>query len=217
MKNKSIIVIVSAAIIGMLFVVAASFYKKSESQRVGFLAAKDASLFVRPYSPRFGDENAKVFLVEFLDPECESCREFYPFVKELLKEFDGKVQLVVRYAPFHGNSVFVIKILEAARKQGKYWETLNLLFETQPSWGGHHHPQPELIWQYLPNIGIDNEKIRADLEDPKTMEIVTQDRLDGSQLGIRGTPTFFINGKVLESFGREELREALRREVESSR
>ena len=208
-----VVFVLTGIVAGVLFLLATKIYRKNESERLGFIAQQNFSAFVRPDSPRMGAESAKVFLVEFLDPECESCREFYPHVKELLKEFDGKVQLVVRYAAFHRNSIFVIKVLEASRKQHKYWETLSLLFQSQPYWGNHRHPQPELIWQYLPTIGIDVEKIRAELEDPKTMRIIEQDRADGQQLGVRGTPTFFVNGKPLERFGKESLREAIQNAI----
>lgn len=218
MKNKKALAILgSIVIVGILFFVAARMYKGQQAERVGFIAAQDFSVFVRPHSPRLGNENAKVFLVEFLDPECESCRMFYPHVKEVLKEFEDKVQLVVRYAPFHGNSVLVIKILEGARKQNKYWETLSLLFETQPMWGSHHHPKPELIWQLLPNLGLDVEQIRNQLEDPKNLALIEQDKADLIQLGVRGTPTFFVNGKQLQEFSVEALREAVRSEVEATK
>ncbi len=214
MKDKWIIVGVSALVIGLGFWAGKFFYKSEETKKI---AKQDATAFVRPHSPRMGTENAKVTVVEFLDPECESCRAVYPGVKEILKEFEGQVQLVVRYAPFHHNSLFAIKILEAARKQNKYWETLNLLFETQPEWGSHHHPQPERIWDHLPKIGLDVEKIRSEMNDPATFDLVELDKEDGQKLGVTGTPTFFVNEKPLETLGLENLREAVRKEVESTK
>ena len=62
-----------------------------------------------------GPDDAKVVLVEFLDPECEACRAFHPFVKQLMADYSGKIKLVVRYAPFHGSSKYVVRVLEAAR------------------------------------------------------------------------------------------------------
>src|SRR5690606_22881454 len=76
---------------------------------------------IRPHSVTFGPSDAKVTLVEFLDPECESCRAFFPFVKQLLDEYKNDLRLVIRYAPFHPNATQAIKIMEAARKQDKYW------------------------------------------------------------------------------------------------
>jgi protein-disulfide isomerase len=212
MKDKWIIVGVSAILIAAAFWGGRFFYKAKESQAI---AQQEASAFVRPHSPRMGNPDAKVTIVEFLDPECESCRAVYPGVKEILKAHEGKVQLVVRYAPFHHNSVFAIKILHAALKQNKYWETLTVLFESQPEWGSHHHPQPEKIWEFLPAAGVDVERIRQEMNDPTTFDLIEMDKADGTKLGVRGTPTFFVNGKPLEEFGIIPLQDAVRREVEA--
>jgi protein-disulfide isomerase len=213
MKNKKILFAVATIVLIGLFVLAKNFYKNNESKRLGFLAQENASLFVKDYSPQYGAEDAKVYLVEFLDPECESCREMYPQVKALLKEFEGKVKLIIRYAAFHGNSHIAIAALEASRKQGKYWEALELLFNYQPAWGDHHNPQPNLIFDYLSQIGIDIEKLKADMTDPKIEQMISQEMADLGQLNIRQTPTFFVNGKRVESFGIDYLRAAIEEEV----
>lgn len=215
MKNKVILVVVSVIALGAAFFFGINKYRSSEAQRVGFMAEKNFSTFVRDYSPRLGPENPKVYLVEFLDPECESCRVFYGPVKEILKEFKDQVQLVIRYAPFHGNSVFAIGVLEGARKQNKYWEALEILFANQPSWGDHHHPQPELIWNFLAEAGIDVEKIKAQMDDPQTVKMIEQEIEDGKALGVRQTPSFFINGKALQTFSLEDLRLAVKSELEA--
>jgi protein-disulfide isomerase len=207
MKNKKIVLIVGAIVLlGAIFIGAMSLYKNQETERLTQVADAEFKKFVPDYAPKMGPSNAEVHLVEFLDPECESCREFYPYVKMIMKDYEGRVQLVVRYAPFHGNSRFVIKILEAAKKQGKYWETLELLFQHQPEWGSHHHPQPELIWNYLPQAGVDVEKIKTDMNDPEIETMIAKEISDGEALGVRGTPTFFVNGKPLEEFSYNALR-----------
>jgi protein-disulfide isomerase len=212
MKDKWMIVGITALVIGSGFWAAKYFYKAEESKSV---SQQESTSFVRPHFPRMGNENSKVTIVEFLDPECESCRAVYPDVKAIVKEFDTK--LVVRYAPFHHNSLFAIKILEGARKQNKYWETLDLLFETQPEWGSHHNPQPEIIWNHLPKLGLDVEKIRSEMNDPAVFDMVEIEKADGTKLGVRGTPTFFVNGKIVQEFGMEFLRDAVRREVEAAK
>jgi protein-disulfide isomerase len=126
-----------------------------------------------------------------------------------MSDYEGKIQLIMRYAPFHGNSIFVIKILEAARKQDKYWEALEILYHHQPEWGSHHHPRPELVWNYLPRMNIDIEKLKADMNDPSIQKIIEQDQKDGQALNVRGTPTFFVNGKGVEKFGPDYLRAAI--------
>tara|TARA_Y100001936_G_C16088979_1_gene684333 strand:+ start:1337 stop:1987 length:651 start_codon:yes stop_codon:yes gene_type:complete len=216
MKNKKKIVLFAAFAVVALFIGGAVSYNYLENERLGFLAQENSEVFVRDYAPRMGAKEPDVYLVEFLDPECESCRAFAPYVKELIKEYQDKVQLIVRYAPFHKNSKFAVKILEAARNQGKYWEVLDVLFRYQPNWGNHHNPQPELIWYYLPEAGVDVAKIREDMQDPAIVKRIEQDIADGQKLGVRGTPSFYINGAPLENFGRSQLKAAIQSAIEDS-
>ena len=132
-------------------------------------------------------------IVEFFDPGCETCRAFAEPVKGFLSAHPGKIRLVKRYAPFHQGSDKVVQILEAARLQGKYWETLDVMFERQPIWASHHDPQPEAIWQFLPSVdGLDVDRLRKDMNDPKVIEIVKQDIADARALSVRKTPSFFV-------------------------
>ncbi len=216
MKNRFSIYTVTGVVLLIAFAVAAFMYKESHKEKLSFLATEKSELFVRDHSPRLGSSEARVVLTEFLDPECESCRAFYPLVKSLLKEFDAKVQLVVRYAPFHRNSKVAIKALEAARFQGKYWEALELLFYYQPQWGDHHSPKPELIFTYLSELDLDMEQLRSDMEAQKIQAIIEQDEQDGKVLNVRGTPTFFVNGIELEDFSESGLNALLKKEIENS-
>lgn len=211
MKNKKLFIFSSICLLLALFGIGVKLYQNAQKSKVSKI---ESSVFEREYSPSVGNKDAKVTMVEYLDPECESCRAFYPYVKRILNDFNGQVRLVVRYAPFHANSQFAVKILEAARKQGKYWEAMELLFHYQPAWGSHHNPRPELIWNYLPEIGLDIEKIKTDMNDPEISKIIQQDIADGQKLGVRMTPTFFVNGRQLERFGYEYLRDLVKEELE---
>lgn len=133
-----------------------------------------------------------------------------------MNEFEGKIQLVIRYAAFHGNSEMVIKILEASRLQNKYWEALDVLFQFQPEWGSHHDPRPDLVWHYLKRTDVNIDQIKFDMSQEKIQKIIDQDKKDGMTLGISGTPSFFVNGKPLEVFGYEPLREMILKEIELS-
>lgn len=216
MKNKKILIAFTALFLVIIYFTGTNLYKNYKKETLGFLAKENIELFIRDYSPSLGPENAPVYLVEFLDPECGTCREFYPFVKQLMSEYPGKIKLIVRYAPFHKNSKFVVKILEAARMQGKYWETLELLFQYQPKWGDHHNPQPHLVWSFLPEINLDIDKIKKDMNDPKIAAIIEQDIKDSKKLDVKLTPTFFVNGNPLKSFGYQQLREAIEDEIKRS-
>jgi protein-disulfide isomerase len=216
-KNKVILIVVTVLTLIASFAIIWKLYQDKKNEEYNVLARLNFEKFVPDYAPRLGPSNPRVFLVEFLDPECESCREFYPMVKMILEEFEGQVQLVVRYAPFHPNSKFAIKILEASRKQGKYWETLQVLFSYQPQWGSHHNPQPELIWKFLPEAGVDVERIRKDMNDPEIDKILIREVQDVTDLGVRATPTFFANGEQLQTFSYEALRELVRKKIEEEK
>jgi hypothetical protein len=96
-----------------------------------------------------------VHIVEFLDPACETCRSFYPHVKEIMAANPGKIRLSVRHVPFHKGSDTVVKVLEAARKRGKYWQALEGLLANQTYWARNHVAQPELIWKPLDGLGVE--------------------------------------------------------------
>ena len=181
------------------------FYRGKQAEKYGFLAKENASLFVRDHSRTYGSNDAKVYLIEFMDPACETCAKFHPFVKRLMDSHPGKVNLVVRYAAFHEGSDLMIKILEAVKKQGKFWEVLEKMFQTQPYWASHHDPQPQAFWNYLKNTGYDMAFIEEQIKSPDVIKALETDQADIKRLGVSKTPTFFVNGKPLPSFGYEQL------------
>lgn len=209
MKNKLFLIIGTMIALSITYIVGTKLYHNEMNAQQSSVVESDGDILDRPYAPRMGRKGAPVQVVEFLDPECESCRLFYPYVKMLLNEYEGKIELIIRYAPFHGNSKFVIQILEAARKQNRYWETLELLFQHQPEWGSHHNPRPDLIWNYLTQLDLNIDRIRKDKNDPKILEMIDEEMKDVEKLGIKATPTFFINGKILTTFSYDGLKSAI--------
>jgi protein-disulfide isomerase len=206
-------VLVTALGLVLAFALAAVLYSGQRARQVEELAAAPDSPLERPHSQRYGPADAKVVLVEFFDPACEACRAFDPYVKAMLAEHPGRVRLVLRYAPFHPGSDTMVKILEAAALQGRFRETLQVMYDTQPQWASHHHPQPERIWEFLPRAGVDVDRIRREMEDPRFLEILEQDLADIRTLGVRKTPQFFVNGQPLMQFGPEQLRSMISAEV----
>ncbi len=198
-----------------IFVAFSLYYKNEQARRYGFMAQNNASTFVRDHSPTLGDDDAKIFIVEFMDPACETCASFSSLVKQVMAASPGKIKLVVRYAPFHKGADYFVKILEAAKKQGKYWETLDVMFKTQAYWTSHHVAQPDKIWQFLPKVGLDLDKIKKDMNDPAIVELIEQDLADARLLNVRKTPGFFVNGKPLEPFGWKNLYKLIQSEIDA--
>lgn len=206
--------------IGFLIVIASAFLflknQKNENDKnttnqndsqTGFsVVPKSNSELIAMHSPVLGPIDAPVTIVEFLDPECEACGAMYPIVKDVMKEFEGKVRLVIRYLPFHGNSMMAINILESARDQGKYWEALRLIFEKQDVWASHHDPKPEMIYTILQPLGLDMNKLKNAVKTGQFNQQIEIDKADGQKLGADKTPTFFVNGEQLYELGHESLR-----------
>ncbi|MGB6971395.1 MAG: thioredoxin domain-containing protein, partial [Desulfobulbales bacterium] len=175
-----------------------------------------AELFVRDHSQTYGSDDAKVYLIEFMDPACETCAAFAPFVKKIMAANPGKIKLVLRYAPFHDGADYFVKILEAAKKQGKYWETLDVMYKSQPYWANHSNPQPQRIWQFLPQAGVDVQQIRKDMNDPAIVKLINQDLADAKTLNVRKTPGYFANGKPLQTFGSRQLLDLVQSEIKAN-
>jgi len=214
--KKQLIVLISIVFLILLFVLGTNIYKNNQAKKYGFMAQENASTFVREHSQILGNADAKVYLIEFSDPACETCSRFSPIVKKLVKDNPGRVKLVIRYAPFHKGSKNLVRILEAAKEQGKYWETLEIMYETQKFWASHKNPRPDLIWKYLPKAGLDLEKLKKDMNNPKIAEIIAQDLDDAKTLNVRKTPSFFVNGKPLLKFGSKELNKLVENEIKKN-
>ncbi len=177
----------------------------------------EESILERAYSPSFGPKDAPVTVVEFFDPSCEACRAFHPTVKEILAAYPEDVRVVIRYTPFHEGSDVVVRLLETARMQGVFEPVLEAILESQPKWAKHGAPKLELAFQAAAAAGLDIEKAQKFMALPDITSILQQDMADVKAVGVRGTPTFFVNGKPLPEFGRQQLREFVDAEVTAAR
>ena len=195
------------------FMFGSSYYKGKQAEKIGFMAQENSSLFVRDHSQTLGSDEAKVYLIEFMDPACETCAAFSPFIKQIMDANPGKIKHVIRYAPFHHGADNFVKILEAAKKQGKYWETLDVMYKSQRYWASHSNPQPQKIWQFIPQAGVNVEQIRRDMNDPAIAKLIDQDLADAKTLNVRKTPGFFVNGKPLQTFGSRQLLQLVQDEL----
>ena len=211
--KKNIIIIATAILFVVLFIVAASIYNSQKDKELSTSSLANIEYMQRDYSPKIGPLDAKVTIVEFFDPACGTCSAFYPLVKQLMNDNPGKVNLVLRYLPLHTNSDVIVSMFEAARLQGRFWETLELAYKTRDSWIEHHTAIPEKFWLQLGGLGLDMEKLYADLQSAEIAKRIKQDLLDAQQLKVSKTPGFFVNGKPLVHFGYEQLKQLVESEV----
>jgi len=205
-QSRRTVFIISAIVLLAVFVLGTLVYNRDKLDKGTKVAEQNLAFLVREHSPRLGPAEAKVHLVEFIDPACGTCREFYPLVKDLMKANRDKVRLSLRYAPFHAGSDNVVRILEAARKQDKFWQTLEAVLASQPYWAPNHKAELQFVWPQLGNLGLDLERIKRDMYAPEIDRIIAQDLDDAKALGVTMTPEFFVNGRPLPDFGYEQLR-----------
>ena len=214
--NKQIQVPIVGGLLLIVFAIGVVIYNDKKATELSETVNKNASLLIRDYSPTFGDQNAKVTIVEFFDPACGTCKAFHPLVKQLMSANPGKVKLVMRYAPLHKGSDFVVKLLEATRLQNKFLEALEATYASQETWASHHNPQPDKLWRILSAAGINISKARDDMANPTIAKRVEQDIADGRQLQVTKTPGFFVNGKPLVQFGSKQLQQLVESEIRNN-
>ena len=97
-----------------------------------------------------------------------------------------------------------------------YMKSLEAVLEAQPQWAEHGNPRVDLVWSFLEKTGLDIERARRDMDDPKILARLKQDADDIKKLNIRQTPTLFINGKLLQEFSPEGLSNQVASEIRSA-
>ncbi len=160
-----------------------------------------AARLVRPHSPVLGAAKAPVTVVEVLDPACEACRAFAPVVEQLLFLYPEDVRVVLRFADFHPGSEEAIRLLVAARRQGKFEPLLDALFERQEEWAAHGAPDSARAWQIAGEVGVNVARARTDARAASVDEMLRLEAEDLVAIKVERTPTFFVNGKPLPTFG----------------
>ncbi len=212
--NRRSLVIATGAITLSVFGATAFWSGRNGSSIPSTPRPVEGDALVRPYSPIMGPAEAPVTIVEFFDPSCEACRAFYPIVKQIMDAFPGKVRLVIRYTPLHEGSDEAVRILETARLQGRFVPVLEALLVRQPEWAVHGAPNLRLAWDVARAAGLDVDRARREMNLPAITATLEQDVADVRANGVNRTPTFFVNGKPLTSFGPRQLFDLVRTEVE---
>jgi len=209
--------LVLGIVIALLAIVGASYLFSSKATRPsGADDTARATALASAHSPTVGDASAKVHIVEFLDPACETCAAFYPLVKQVMARNPGQIRLSVRHVALHEGSEYVVRLLEASREQDKYWQTLETLLATQSLWTVHHKVYPDRALQAVGNLGLDLERLMADMDSPGVIERANRDRADAMALKVTATPEYFVNGRQMPSFGQQQLMTLIGEELQKA-
>ena len=211
------VILIGAVVVVILAVLTASVIiqedKPTTAETEQAIADEFRAALASEHSPTIGDPNARVHIVEFLDPACETCAMFYPMVKQWMNEVPGKMRLSIRHVPFHRGSDYAVRVLEASREQGKYWETLEALLSTQREWTQNHTVLQDRILPAIADVGLDMDKLADDMNRMDVLVRMERDQEDAKTLQVRATPGYYVNGRPLPSFGREQLATLVREEL----
>jgi protein-disulfide isomerase len=210
----SVIVIVAAVLVALG--VGTLLFKNKGTPSGPLADTSTEAALASDQAPTLGDANAKVHIVEFLDPACETCAQFYPLVKRLVAENPGQVRLSLRHVAFHEGSDYVVRVLEASRKQDKYWPTLEAVLASQAMWAPNHTAQPDLVLQAIAGVGLNMAQLMADMDAPDVAQRKEQDRNDAIAMKVTATPEYFVNGRPLPSFGEQQLLRLVREELQNA-
>jgi len=214
--KKSILLIGTSLIIITAFIAAAVIFQTDQPSKNENTSVDNLNILERANAPTKGSRDAKVTIVEFFDPACETCAVFYPLVNNLIRQHPGKVNLVMRYAPLHQGSDQVVKLLEAAHLQGQFWPAVEILFANQQRWTRHHVAQPQSALALLTTLPLDSEQFMREASSDNISNVIRQDVTDGKMLKVRATPQFFVNGKPLINFGYKQLTQLVEEAIDEA-
>ena len=166
-----------------------------------------------------GPANAPVQLEEFGDFECPPCGMFHPILEQMHEEFGDRLAITFRefpLVPTHQHALAAASAAEAAGIQGKFWEMHDLLYERQKDWKELFDVRP-VFEGYAKEIGIDVERYKRDIGGDLVAQRVFQDGKRGHSLGVKGTPTVFMNGREVpfENLQADKLRLVIQKELEA--
>ncbi len=179
-----------------------------ESQRLSAKSGAE-SVHIR------GNPDAPVTLEEFGDFQCPPCGQFAGFVEELLKEYNSRLRVVFRNFPLsaHEHAREAALAAEAAGFQGKFWEMYDTLYREQTVWSKAPNAR-ELFESYAGTIGVNLDQFKKDVDSDKARERVDSDQALADSLGIKVTPTVFINNRPVDS--KDKNPEGIRAEINAA-
>ena len=163
-------------------------------------------------SPFKGPQDAPATLVLFTDFQCPYCARLVPILEETLKAFPKELKLVYKSFPLrmHQYAVDAAKAAVAADKMGKFWEFHDLLFKN------YNTLNKTKIDAIREQLKLDKKEFDKYVNDPKTIEKISNDYKTGIEVGVRGTPALFLNGKQVKDRRLDALKQSIKKQLEKS-
>jgi len=143
-----------------------------------------------------GSADAPVTLEEYGDFQCPPCGRLAEPLQQIEKDYGPRLRVIFHNFPFtiHEHAHEAAYAAEAAGLQGKFWEMHDMLYREQANWAKTKDVQP-LFDSYASMIGLDVDRFKKDMTSEKVKEKVESDRKKGETLGVKNTPTIFINNE----------------------
>lgn len=149
----------------------------------------------------YGNGKKGVTLVEYGDFQCPACQNYYYIVKQIKAKFKDQIIFQFRHFPIvsaHQNAMVAARAAEAASNQGKFWEMHDLLYENQKNWESSSSAV-KIFEGYAASLSLDIVRFRQDAASEDTNAKIQADFKSGEGVGVKGTPTFEIDGKIIEN------------------
>lgn len=139
-----------------------------------------------------GDAAAPVTIIEFADYECPFCAQEEPILERLLRDYGSRVRHSYHDYPVHPNATKLAEAARCAGEQGGFWAMHDYLFKHAATL------DVGMLGQYGSSLGLDGEALDACVSSGRYREAIEDDAALAKAAGVRGTPTFFVNGKRLD-------------------
>lgn len=174
---------------------------------VGFLVLRDTddagqtNSNAEPTNHVKGENTANIVLTEFADFQCPACAQYYPVLEQVVDKYGEEIAFQFRHFPLvsiHRNAFAASRAAEAAGKQGKFWEMYDLLFAGQSDWSTQTNPNG-IFETYAKQIELDVAQYNEDFKSAAVNDAINADRSVGEEIGITGTPSFTLNGEVIQT------------------
>ena len=198
------IVIVVAVIGGMVYMARQDKLDVSDvgkDKAAGVLAAEDRNGNIEEHV--LGKKDAKLIIVEYGDYQCPGCSTAAPKAKAVAEKYKDNVALIFRNFPIatiHPNARAAAAAAEAAGFQGKFWEMHDLIYANQDTWSqASTNDRTEIFLGYARQLGLKEERFKEELSDARITKKINFDVAIARTQGVTGTPTFYINGELVEA------------------
>ncbi len=164
-----------------------------------WLSMGSAPTYENVNSPRpvKGSSEAKVVVEEFSDFQCPACKSAQDTVKRVINEFGDQIRFEFKHFPLttiHPQAFRAALASECANDQGKFWEYHDLLFINQPNFS------PSELVSYAEGLGLNKDTFKACLDSRAKNDVVRADMAEASSRQVNATPTFFVNGQVVQNW-----------------